>query len=467
VSAPVRVAVVGGGITGLAAALRLSERLGGVGFILLEGDDRLGGKIATERAQGYVIEGGPDCFLASKPGGIALCCALGLEPQLRGTNPALRRTYIKRRGRLHELPEGLSGLVPSRIGPLLTSGLLSPLGRARAGVEWLVRARRSAEDESIAAFVTRRFGAEAYHWLVEPLLSGIFAGDGTQLSLEATFPQLAQIEREHGSVVGAMMRSRARRRGPTPPGPGFVTTAGGLGEIVEAIAARLPAATRRMKAAVVAITRTAAGYRLTLASGEELFAENVVLATPAFAAAALLRPLAPELAAELEAIPYVSTATVSLAFLADGVPRPLDGYGYVSPRAEGGPIVACTWTSNKFTGRVPAGGVLIRFFLGRAGQEEIVNADDAALVGVAREELARLLDVTMEPSLTRVFRWPRGMPQYHVGHLARLDRIERLASRLPGLLLAGSAYRGIGVPDCITQGWAAAERALGISRAAA
>ena len=266
-SAPVRVAVVGGGITGLAAALRLSEQLGGDGFVLLEGDGRLGGKIATERAEGYVIEGGPDCFLALKPGGMALCRALGLEPRLCGTNPALRRTYIKRRGRLHELPEGLSGLVPSRIGPLLTSGLLSPLGRARAGLEWLVWARRSEDDESIAAFVTRRFGAEAYHWLVEPLLSGIFAGDGTRLSLEATFPQLAQIEREHGSVVGAMMRSRAWRRGPTPPVPGFVTTAGGLGEIVEVIAARLPAATRRTNAAVVAIARTAAGYRLTVASG--------------------------------------------------------------------------------------------------------------------------------------------------------------------------------------------------------
>ena len=462
-----RVAVVGGGITGLAAALRLSERLSGDGFVLLEGDGRLGGKIVTERAEAYVIEGGPDCFLASKPGGMALCSALGLKPRLRGTNPAFQRTYIKRHGRLHELPDGLSGLVPSRIGPLLTTGLLSPWGRVRAGLELLVRARQSAEDESIAAFVIRRFGAEAYHWLVEPLLSGIFAGDGMQLSIEATFPQLAQIEREHRTVVGAMMRSRPRRHGPTPPVPGFVTTVGGLGEIVEAIAARLPAATRRTNAAVVAIARTAAGYRLTLASGEEMQAENVVLAMPAFAGAALLRPLAPELSAELEAIPYVSTATVSLAFSADGVPRPLDGYGYVSPRAEGGPIVACTWTSNKFPDRVPAGGVLVRFFLGRAGQEEIVEADDATLVGVAREELARVFDLTTEPSLSRVYRWPRGMPQYHVGHRARLDRIDRLASQLPGLLLAGSAYRGVGVPDCITQGWAAADRALRVSRAAA
>jgi oxygen-dependent protoporphyrinogen oxidase len=466
VSAPLRVAVVGGGITGLAAALRLSERLTGDQFILFERDGRLGGKIATECAEGYVIEGGPDCFLASKSGGMTLCGALGLEPRLRETNSALRRTYIKRRGRLHQLPEGLSGLVPSRIGPLLTTGLLSPLGRVRAGLELLVRARQSAADESIAAFVTRRFGAEAYHWLVEPLLSGIFAGDGTRLSLEATFPQLAQIEREYGSVVGAMMRSGGRRQGPTPPVPSFVTTAGGLGEIVEAIAVRLPAPTRRTNAAVVAIAQTAAGYRLTLASGEQLHAENVVLATPAFASAALLRPLAPELAAELEAIPYVSTATVSLAFSADGVLRPLDGYGYVSPRAEGGPIVACTWTSNKFPDRVPAGGVLVRFFLGRAGQEEIVEANDATLVGVAREELARLFDITTEPSLSRVYRWPRGMPQYHVGHRARLDRIERLATRLPGLLLAGSAYRGVGVPDCITQGWAAADRVLGVSRAA-
>ncbi len=466
-SAPVRVAVVGGGITGLAAALRLSGRLGGDGFVLLERDGRLGGKILTERADGYVIEGGPDCFLARKPAGWALCRMLGLAPRLRGTNPALCRTYIKRRGRLHELPEGFSGLVPPRIGPLLTSGLLSPLGRVRTALELLVPKGRSAEDESIATFVTRRFGAEAYHWLVEPLLAGIYAGDGTRLSLGATFPQLVRTEQDHGNVVGGMMRSRVRRPGATPVDSGFVTPAGGLGEIVETIAARLPAAVLRTDAAVVAIARTAAGYRLTLASGDELQAESMVIATPAFAAAALLRPLAPDLAAELEAIPYVSTATVSLAFPVDAVPLPLDGYGYVSPRAEGGPIVACTWTSNKFPDRAPAGGVLVRFFLGRAGQEEIVSADDATLVGVAREELARLFDLTSEPTLTRVFRWQRGMPQYHVGHRARLDRIDQLAARLPGLLLAGSAYRGVGLPDCINQGWSAADGALRVVRAAA
>ena len=465
-SAPLRVAIVGGGITGLAAAQRLSERLAGDGFVLLEGDGRVGGKITTERVDGYLIEGGPDCFLARKPGGRALCRALGLEPRLRGTNPANQRSYVKRQGRLYPLPEGLSGLVPSRLGPLLTTRLLSIPGRVRAVLEPLVPPRRSVEDESIADFVTRRFGAEAYHWLAEPLLSGIYAGDGSRLSLRATLPQLAQLEREQGSVIRALTRARLGRRGSSSNDPAFLTLVGGMGEIVEAITARLPASSRRTNAAVDAIARTAAGYRLTLANGEELHATNAIVATPAFVSAELLRPLAPELAAELEAIPYISTATVSLAFSTAGV-RPLDGYGYLSPRAEGGPIVACTWTSNKFPDRVPDGRVLVRAFLGRAGQEEIVDADDATLVDVARGELARLFDLTTEPSLTRVFRWPRGMPQYQVGHDARLDRIERLVGRLPGLMLAGSAYRGVGIPDCITQGWAAADRALGVSRAAA
>ncbi len=461
----VRVAVVGGGITGLAAALRLSETLGAGEVRLLESENRAGGKITTDRVDGLVIEGGPDCFLAMKPGGMSLCHDLGLDERVRGTNPAYRRTYIQRRGQLHRLPEGLSGLVPSKIGPLLTTGLLSPLGRIRAGLEMFVP-RAIPDDESIADFVSRRFGREAYDWLVEPLLSGIFAGDGRRLSLAATFPQLVQLEREHGSIVRSMMRSRLIKRSKRPAGPGFVTTAGGLAEIVEAAVRRLPPGTVRTGVRVAAMERAGNGYQLTFQGGGALHADRVILATPAYASAAVLRALHPTLADELDAIPYVTSATVSLAYPASSVPRPLDGYGYVSPRAEGGPVVACTWTSNKFPDRVPEGQVLVRYFLGRAGQEEIVAQDDAALLDVARGELRRLSGITAAPSVARVFRWPRGLPQYHIGHRARLDRIEHALVQLPGVALAGAAYRGVGIPDCITQGRAAADRVLGAAKAA-
>jgi len=448
---------VGGGITGLAAAERLAEA--GAPFVLVEASPWLGGKIVTERVDGLVIEGGPDCFLAAKPAGLALARSLGLAERLRGTDPAHRRTYVRRGGRLHELPEGLTGLVPSRITPLLRTRVLSPLGRLRAGCELLLPGRAAPDDESIARFVTRRFGAEAYDWLVEPLLSGIFAGDGSTLSLAATFPQLASLEREQGSVLRAMLR-RSPPRTPGEAPMGFVTPAGGLGELVDALAARLPDDAVRCGTGVTEIAGQGFAYRIALGDGTSLVARRLLLATPAHVSARLLEGLDPVLARELADIPFVSTATVSLAFPTSAVPRPFDGYGYVSPRAEGGPIVACTWTSNKFPDRVPAGSVLVRFFIGRTGDEAIVNAPDDRLVDLARNELAQLFGVTAAPALARVFRWPRSIPQYVVGHLARLDRIAGLAAGHPGLLLAGASYRGVGIPDCIASGWAAAQAAL-------
>ena len=455
--------VVGGGITGLAAAHRLAEA--GAPFLLVEALPDLGGKIATERVDGFVVEGGPDCFLAAKPAGIALVRALGLEGRLRNTDPAHRRTYVRRAGRLYQLPEGITGLVPSRVGPLLRTRVLSLPGRLRAGCEALLPGRGAGEDESIAQFVTRRFGVEAYDWLVEPLLSGIYAGDGEALSLAATFPQLPKLEREQGSILRAMLRRRDIAPGGAPMG--FVTPAGGLGEIVEALAARLPGSAVRRGTAVTGIARRAATYRATLADGTTIVADRLLLATPAYVSAGLLEALDGDLARELDAIPFVSTATVSLAFPSSAVPRPLDGYGYVSPRAEGGPVVACTWTSNKFPDRVPAGSVLVRFFIGRSGREAAVRAPDETLVGLATAELAQLFGVTLTPTLVRVFRWHRSMPQYVLGHTARLERIARLAAGHPGLMLAGASYRGVGIPDCIASGWAAAHAALGAIGAAA
>jgi oxygen-dependent protoporphyrinogen oxidase len=460
----VQVAIVGGGITGLAAAERAVERLGRDEVLLLEAGGRVGGKIATEYVDGYVVEGGPDCFLAAKPAGLELCRRLGIADRLRPTNPALRRSFVKRAGRLHELPEGITGLVPSRVAPLLTTRILSPAGRARAALELMVGRRRTNGEESVAQFVTRRFGREVYQWLVEPLLAGIFAGDGAALSLEATFPQLADAERRHGSLLWPMLTARFARGAAPTAAPGFVTPAGGLAELVHALDRRLGDEGIWLDAPVAALHRLPAGYRLEVGDGRAVEASSVILALPAFEAARLLDPWDDALAGTLREIPFVSTATVSVAFPRSAVPRALPGSGYVSPRAEGGHVVACTWTSNKFPERVPDGGVLIRFFLGRAGSDAVVGADDDDLRRLVRAELAEVHGITDRPLFWRIFRWPDALPQYTVGHGGRLDRIAGRLERLPGLFLAGASYRGVGIPDCVASGWQAAGAAVSRAR---
>ncbi|HVS13800.1 MAG TPA: protoporphyrinogen oxidase [Thermoanaerobaculia bacterium] len=472
-SGPLDVAVVGGGIAGLAASLQLASG-SGCAWALLEREARWGGVIRTERQDGYLLEGGPDCFLASKPGGLSLCRALGIEDRLVGTIAENRRTFVKRDGRLHRLPEGISGLVPSRLRPLMTAPTLSLRGRLRAGLELFVPRRRDRGEQSIAEFVTRRFGRETYDWLVEPLLSGIFAGDGDRLSLDATFPRLIEAEREHGSVLAQMLRTKRRTklrtklgaaggrgRGVVPGAAGgFVTPRGGLGELVGRAVERLPSERLWSGVAVEALAPTEHGYRLRLDDGRALEARAVVLAVPAHAAAPLLQALDSRLAAELEAIQFVATAIVSVGFAAGVVRKPLDGYGYVSPRAEGGPVVACSCTSNKFPGRAEAGATLFRFFLGRAGREEIARESDEVIQAVVRRELREVLGVDTEPEMWRIFRWPRALPQYDLGHLDRLDRIDGRLRALPGLRLAGASYRGVGIPDCIESGERAAREAM-------
>jgi oxygen-dependent protoporphyrinogen oxidase len=462
VTVDARVLVVGGGITGLAAAHRLAELGAGPDAVLVEREPHLGGKIATEWVDGFVVEGGPDCFLASKPAGTALCQALGIGERLVGTDPRFQRSYVKRGGRLHELPEGITGLVPSRIRPLLTTRMLSVPGRLRAGLEPFVPASRRTGDESIARFVSRRFGAEAYHWLVEPLLSGIYAGDGAALSLEATFPQLKEIERTHGSIVRMMLKQRGQRgqEGQTGPRHGFITLSGGLGELVQALERRLPPGVVRCGVAVEDLRPTDGAWNAKLTDGRTLVTRAVVLATPALVTADLVRGFDPLLAAALWEIPFVSTATVSVAFSRAAVPCAFDGYGYVSPRAEGGPVVACTWTSNKFPARAPGDAVLLRLFLGRQGDEGIAQGDDEAVREVVRRELHAVFGIAAEPAFWRIFRWPRAIPQYTLGHGERLARIEARLAELPGLHLAGCSYRGVGIPDCIESGRAAAERAV-------
>lgn len=445
------VVIVGGGITGLAAAQRLAAA--DVPCTVLERDHRPGGKLVSQSIGGFLVEGGPDGFLSSKPGGVALARALAIDGLLQGTDAAHRGTFVKRAGRLHPLPDGITGLVPSRLAPLLTTRLLSPLGRIRAGLEALVPPGGSGE-ESIAQFASRRFGAEAYRWVVEPLLSGVYAGDGTQLSLAATFPQLARAEREQGGLLRSAWRNRRTAAGQRG---GFLSFPQGMEQLVRSTVAHLPAATVRVGVDVGRITRGTDRFRIHCADGTALEADHLILATPAFVSAGLVEDLSPSLSIELSRIPFVSSATVTLAFR-NG--PPFSGTGYVCPRAEGGAVTAVTWASNKYRGRAPDGAALVRVFLGRAGDDAWVDESDDVLIAAARDELARVCGVDAEPALCRVFRWPRGIPQYVIGHLDRLERIGAHVRGLPGLHLAGASYRGVGIPDCIASGWSAADAVL-------
>lgn len=462
--------VIGGGIAGLAAAFYAqkfaAERGASLQVTVLESSQAWGGKISTCRDDGFVIEGGPDTFLATKPWGVGLCRELGLESRLQGTNPHQKNTYVLHRGRLLSLPDGLTMMIPTRFGPMLKTGLLSWPQKARMGVDFLIPSAPLNGDESLGAFVSRRLGRAAYENMIEPLMSGIYAGDGDRLSLRATFPSLRDLEIKHGGLVRGALAARrqlpARAKNSSGSRSVFLTPLTGLAEIVEALLRHLEQAgvTLRSGAAVTSLSCADQMYHLRLDTGESLAAENVILATPAYVAGDLLARLDSPLAQDLQAIEYITTSTISLAFRQADLPRPLDGYGYVIPRREQHKALACTWTSTKFPHRAPAGYALLRVFVGRAGQENQIDWDDAGLLTLAKDELRQTLGITAEPVLTRVFRWDRAMPQYNLGHPERLARIDQALQKWPGLALAGNGYKGIGIPDCIHSGELAAQTVL-------
>ena len=447
-----RVAVVGGGIAGLAAARRLEALDPGAEVVVVEPDPVLGGKARTERVGGFVIEAAPDSFLSRKERGVGLCEELDLGDQLIGRRPENHRTYVRRGADLLPLPEGLTGMIPTNLDALERSALLSEEGRARFLAEPDAPVAPGDDDESVAAFVTRRFGRETYDALVEPLMTGIYGGDGEQLSLRATFPQLRALELDYGSLLRALPVQPA-----SAARPPFVSLRDGMDVLVTTLVSRLER-TGVVREAAVAVRRAVGGFEVDIAHGNPVRADGVVLATPAFVTAELLGRLDAELAEAHASIPYASSVVVTLAFSTDDV-TPLDGYGYVIPRAEGGDVLACTWSSQKWEARAPAGSALVRVYGGRFGGRDLTLETDAELVALARREL-ELLGVTAEPTLMRVQRWPLGMPQYVLGHPERVERIEALVAQHPGLAVAGAAYRGVGIPDCVASGEAAAESAV-------
>jgi oxygen-dependent protoporphyrinogen oxidase len=452
----VDVAVIGGGIAGLSAARALAKR--GVPFVLLESASRFGGVIRTEHADGFLLEAGPDALLAQKPDGVELCRELGLEGRLVSTNPTERSVYVLHGGRLHPLPEGMMLAVPTRLWPLVKSGLFSWPGKLRMGLDLVIPARREDRDESIASFLRRRFGRESVERLGEPLLAGIHAGDPEQLSMRAAFPRLAALEREHGSLIRAFMKSAPRGAAATTP---FVSLAGGLSELPEALVASLPAASLRSDTAVRWIHRSGTALAVVLATGETLLARAVVLAVPAPRAAAILEPLAPGPAGFLSEVPFASTATLLFGFRREDVAHPLAGYGFVVPHGEGLRTTAVTFVSSKLPGRAPEGHVLIRAFVGGVRDATSLEQDDATLAGGVLTELAPLLGLEAAPVLRRVYRWPSATPQLEVGHQERFAAVEREVAEVPGLYLAGAGLRVTGIPDCIGDGRRAGEAAAG------
>ena len=477
------VAVVGGGVSGLAAAYELtrgsSSEIDPPEVVLLEASTRTGGAVRTEHRDGFLLEAGPDSFISDKPAALELAREIGLEPNLITTNGEHRRAFVVRGGRLRPVPEGFQLLAPSRLWPFVTTDIFSWPAKLRIAMEVFVPRRAEGDDESLADFVRRRFGREALDRMAQPMVGGIYTADPELLSLRATMPRFIRMEREHGSVIRALLKARRRAEADERAGGGnangrpgrgtsgaryglFLSLDAGLQLLTDRLAARLPPGTVRTNARAESLKfdEASRNWSLLLVGGETLAADGVCLALPAYASADLVRATDPALASELEAIPYASTATVNLAFRRADIPHPLDGFGFVVPRVERRSVIACSFSSVKFAGRAPDGHALLRAFVGGALQPDMFRLDDDRMIAAALEDLRELLGVTAPPIFAQVSRWPRSMAQYAVGHLARMTRVRERVERLPTLRLAGNAYTGAGLPDCVREGRAAAQRLL-------
>ncbi len=469
-----RVVVVGGGITGLTACYRLhreaQERGLRLDITLLEASGRLGGVIDTSIQQDLLLEHGPDCFITTKPWGVQLCEALGLNDQLIGTTTQHRRSFILRHGKLVPVPQGFYLMVPGSLGAFVTSPMLSWRGKFRLLGDLILPRRTSTDDESLAHFVTRRLGREALERVAQPMVGGIYTADPEQLSVRATMPQFLDMEQRHGSLIRAMLYNQRTARqhdgstqGISGPRYGlFVSLQSGMQTLIDRLLACLPDNTVRLRTRVCDVQQRSApsGWLLHLQDQSILEADALCLALPAPQAGQLLTEIDSELSTTLQEIPYASSAIVNLAYRRADVAHLLNGMGFVVPAVEKRSLMACSFISVKFAGRAPEDQVLLRAFVGGAMQPEQYELSDDAMQHAVCQDLQQLLGITGTPTYIHVSRHPQSMAQYHLGHVQRVDRIETLASRLPGLVLAGNAYRGVGIPDCIHSGNTAAEALL-------
>src|SRR5437588_4965607 len=439
-----RIAIISGGICGLSAAFTLEERRRTrvpLGYVLYESSSRLGGVISTERVDGCVVEAGPDSFLTEKPWAADLCRELGLEDQLIGSNDTERKTYILLKGRLVPIPDGLMFMVPTRILPVVFSPLFSPVTKFRMVREWFQSPASSGKDESVAEFVERHYGSELVERLVDPLLSGVYGSDSSQLSMRAILPRFAQMEASHGSLGRAMLAARKKIAHPSSgsPRPLFTSLKDGMHQMTNALAARPSAPSIRLGTPVQQLKFKEDGWMVSAAGARELF-DSLIIATRAHTAAAILQSVSTDLANELRGIQYTSSITVTLDCghsVRSSLPP---GFGFLVPRSEGKQLLAATFVHNKFPHRAPDDRALLRCFFAGTNADKVWHLSDDQIIAIVRNELQQILGLRAEPIFARVYKWKSAMAQYSVGHLERLERIERLRQRLPGLMLAGNAY---------------------------
>lgn len=465
-----RIIIIGGGITGLAAAHGLVEHCRGTAsefeVTVLEASSRLGGTIQTELRDEFVLEHGPDSFISEKPEALELAKRLGLESQLIETNSHHRRSFVVRNGRLRPVPEGFQLLGPSRLWPFVTSDIFSWTGKARMALDLLLPRGNTNQsiDESLAQFVRRRLGREALERMAQPMVAGIYTADPERLSLRATMPRFLEMERTDRSLILGMLKRAGPQNKPETNGTSgaryslFLSFDRGMQTLIDELSLRLPPASVQLgvKVTSLQLDRSSGGWAVGTESGVSLHADAVCVAIPTYAAAQLLQETDGKLSHELESISYASTATVNLAYRRGDILHPLDGFGFVVPFIEKRSLIACTFSSIKFPGRAPGGFALLRAFVGGALQPDMFALDEAQVLQRVQADLLELLGIEKAPVFSEVTRWPRSMPQYEIGHLDRVQRIDNQLTQLPTLKLAGNAFRGAGIPDCIRSGEKAA-----------
>ena len=463
-----RAIVIGGGITGLSAAYRLKSeaenRNLSLEITLLEASSRVGGVIQTEHRDGFIIEHGPDAFISTKPWAKALCEELGLADKLIGTNPKVRRSFVVRERKLLPVPEGFYMMAPGSFGPFLKSPIFSWRGKFRIALDLFISRRSDIDDESVADFVRRRLGTEAFERMAQPMIGGIYTSDAENLSLKATFPRFLEMEREHGSIIKALLaqKRKATQTSRDTSGPRyslFLSFTSGMQTLVDTLAENLAGCIRFLsRVNTIQQKENEKGWRVCLEDGKVLETDLLCLALPAPQTSKILSGVSPSLAEKLSAIPYTSSATVNLAFRREDIPHPLNGMGFVVPITEQLNLVGCSFSSVKFENRAPVDHVLLRIFIGGNTFEGKINGNltQNDLVSTALKDVSNLLGIKKEPVFSIVSEHSQAMAQYLVGHKKLIHEIEKLTKDLPSLELAGNAYHGIGIPDCIHSGEQAA-----------